>query len=69
MQENIRVGDLVLLKDSDCHRNYWPTGLVERVFPGKDGLVRKLEVKIIKDGKPRIYVRPFTEIVLLCHSE
>lgn len=69
VQENIRVGDLVLLKDSDCHRNYWPTGLVERMFPGKDGLVRKLEVKIIKDGKPRIYVRPITEIVLLCHSE
>lgn len=67
-QDNIQVGDVVLIKDRDAHRNHWPTGLVERVFPSKDGLVRKLEVRVIKDGQSRIYVRPISEIILLCHS-
>lgn len=67
-RDNIQVGDVVLLKDRDAHRNHWPTGLVERVFPSKDGLVRKLEVRVIKDGQSRIYVRPISEIIFLCHS-
>lgn len=45
-----------------------PTGLVERVFPSKDSFVRKLEVRVIKDGQSRIYVRPISEIIFLCHS-
>lgn len=67
-RDNIQVGDVVLLKDSDAHRNHWPTGVAERVFPSKDGLVRKLEVRVIKDGQSRIYVRPISEIIFLCHS-
>jgi hypothetical protein len=63
VRENIQIGDVVLLKDSDSHRNYWTTGLVEQLFPGKDGLVRKLAFRIIKGGKPRVYVRPIREIV------
>ena len=66
--KNIRVGDIILLKDSEAPRNHWPTGLVERVFPSEDGLVRKLEVRIVKDGQPRTYVRPISEIVFLCHA-
>ncbi|XP_061185011.1 uncharacterized protein LOC133193026 [Saccostrea echinata] len=67
--KNIRVGDIILLKDNEAQRNHWPTGLVERVFPSDDGLVRKLEVRIMKDGQLRTYVRPISEIVFLCHSE
>nr|XP_034331661.1 uncharacterized protein LOC117690928 [Crassostrea gigas] len=67
-RDNIQVGDVVLLKDRDAHRNHWPTGFVERVFLSKNGLVRKLEVRVIKDGQSRVYVRPNSEIIVLCHS-
>lgn len=65
---NIRVGNLVLLKDSDSHSKYSPTGLIKQVFPGKYGLIHKLVVKIMRDRKSRVYVRPGTETVLLCYS-
>ena len=68
IRENVQVGDVVLLKDSSLHRNDWPTGLIERTFPSRDGLVRKVEVRTIRDAKPHTYVRPVAEIVVLCHS-
>lgn len=30
------------VKDSDEHRNHWPTGLMEGAPPSKTGLVQKL---------------------------
>lgn len=41
----LRVGDLVLLCDSNIHRSKWPLGRIIRVFPGKDGQVRAAEVQ------------------------
>jgi hypothetical protein len=41
-QENIQEGDLVILKDGDQHRNIWPLGLIEHVFPSDDNLVEAL---------------------------
>jgi hypothetical protein len=66
---NFKEGDVVLLKEQDCNRIYWPLGVITRVFPSGDGIVRKLEVRIIRDGKPVTYVRPITEIVSLCINE
>jgi hypothetical protein len=63
--KNLCVGDVVLLKDELQNRIYWPMGLVTRTFPGSDGKVRKIEVRIIRDGKPTEYVRPVTQVVLL----
>ena len=68
-QENIQEGDLVILKDGDQHRNIWPLGLIEHVFHSDDNLVRKVLVRTIIDGQPRVYVRPITQTVLLCHNE
>ena len=28
-RENVKSGDVVLLRDKGCHRNEWPTGIVE----------------------------------------
>lgn len=45
---NVKVDDVVLLKDPAEHRNNWPTGIIERVFPSDDGLVRKVVVRTIR---------------------
>ncbi|XP_078309619.1 uncharacterized protein LOC144617995 [Crassostrea virginica] len=68
IRDNVQVGDVVLLKDSSLHQNNWPAGLIERTFPSRDGLGRKIEVRTIREAKPQTYVRPVTEIVVLCHS-
>ncbi|VDI17670.1 Hypothetical predicted protein [Mytilus galloprovincialis] len=67
-QENIKEGDTVILKDGDQHRNLWPIGLIEHIFPSKDNLVRKVLVRTIRDGQVRVYVRPITQTVLLCRN-
>ncbi|XP_052694839.1 uncharacterized protein LOC128173163 [Crassostrea angulata] len=67
-QRNISVGDIVLLKDVETHRNNWPLGRITATFPGKDNLVRKVEVRVSKDGKTTSYVRPVTELILLLEN-
>ena len=62
---NLKPGDLVLVKDSSCPRNEWPTGIIEKTFPSQDGNIRKVEVAVIKDNKRLVYVRPVTELVTL----
>ncbi|CAG2211826.1 unnamed protein product [Mytilus edulis] len=68
-EQNVKVGTVVLMKDNNCARNYWPTGIVERVFPSEDGKIRKVELRIIRDGQPVTYVRPISQIVLLVEPE
>ena len=62
---NLKVGDIVLLKDSNIPRYHWPLGKITRVFPGDDGLVRKVEVLTTRDGVKSLYVRPVKEVILL----
>lgn len=66
---NLKEGDVVLLKDQDFSRVYWPMGIIVRVFPSEDGIVRKVKVRVIRDGKHLTYVRPITEIVNLNINE
>ena len=47
---NIQAGDVVLLKNTETHRGRWPLGIVERTFPGSDGLVRKVSTGIVIGG-------------------
>ena len=64
-QANLKVGDIVLMRDKEAHRNAWPMGMVVTVFPGEDDRVRKVEVKTTREGKTSTYIRPVTELVLL----
>ena len=41
----IQEGSLVLIQEDNTPRMKWPMGLVKRVFPGRDGLVRSVEIK------------------------
>ncbi|XP_039866037.1 uncharacterized protein LOC120720426 [Simochromis diagramma] len=62
---NLQQGDVVLLKDPLVKRNQWPMGVIAKVHPSSDGLVRKVEVKVVKDGKAKVYFRPVTDVVIL----
>ena len=62
---NLREGDVVLMKDSQAKRNGWPFGMITKIFPSDDGKVRKIEVKVIRSGEPKLFLRPVTEVVLL----
>ncbi|GFQ80136.1 integrase catalytic domain-containing protein [Trichonephila clavata] len=42
---NLRVNQLVLLKDPNTKPLDWPMGRILEVFPGDDGLVSVVEVK------------------------
>ena len=39
------VGSVVLMEQEGTKRLLWPMGIVTRVFPGKDGVIRTVEVK------------------------
>ena len=62
---NVKEGDVVLLKDSQAHRNEWPMGLVVKTFPSGDNRVRKVEVWTAKDGTPKVFLRLVSEIIVL----
>ncbi|KAH9642865.1 hypothetical protein HF086_009959 [Spodoptera exigua] len=41
----IQLGDLVFIVDPNAPRNVWPRGIIDKVFPGKDGRVRVVQVR------------------------
>ena len=60
-EENIKVGDVVLLCEEVTPRYLWPLGLVVEVKQGRDGLVRSVKVKT----KSTELVRPVSNVVKL----
>ncbi|XP_053685846.1 uncharacterized protein LOC128735386 [Sabethes cyaneus] len=56
----IKVGDLVLVVDENV-RNRWLRGRVVRAFPGKDGVIRRAEVRT----SGGLLKRPATKLALL----
>ena len=45
-RRNLQTGELVLIADDNVPRHQWPIGRVTNVFPGSDGLVRSVEVRV-----------------------
>ncbi len=62
---SLQAGDVVLLKSIQAKRNDWPMGIVLETIPGRDGRVRKVEVKVVKDGSAKVFLRPISDVVLL----
>lgn len=58
---NYEVGDLVLIFYENTPRNQWPLGLVTKVFPGGDGLVKSVQVKT----QSGLYDRSINKLCLL----
>lgn len=57
----IKVGDLVIVCDDDVPRKHWTRGLVEKVFPGKDGQIRRVELRT----NGRNLQRPVSKLAVL----
>lgn len=66
---SIQVDDVVLMKDSQAQRNDWPVGLVVKTLPSKDSMVRKVEVKVVRQGTTKTYIRPISELVFLVSKD
>lgn len=66
---NLKEGDIVLMKDNQVKRNEWPMAVIAKVSPSKDGKVRKVDIRISKDGAQKVLSRPITEVVLLWSPE
>lgn len=64
-QRNMSTGDVVLIRDKELCRNSWPLGLITKAVDSDEGLVWKVIVRVIIDGKPKSYVRPVSELVLV----
>ena len=54
----VKQGALVLIQGEQYNRLTWPLGVVRKVFPGKDNLVRTVEVKTSKG----VLVRPIQRL-------
>ena len=64
-RENISIGDVVLLVDKSMVRGQWKLGIIEDVFPGRDGLVRSVNVRTSAGN----YNRPITKLALQLAKE
>jgi hypothetical protein len=68
-KSNIKVNDVILLKDPAEQRINWPVGIIDRVFPNEDRIVRNVVVQTIRTGNPTFCIRPIHDFVLLIDSE
>ena len=60
---SVAVGDMVLLRDDDMgKRSSWPLAIVTQLFPGRDGKIRTVELKM-NHGGPK--VRPIQRLYKL----
>lgn len=54
----LQVGEMVIIKDDEQKRGYYPIGIIVKVFPGEDGQVRAVEVKTARG----VFVRPAVKV-------
>ncbi|UYV73020.1 hypothetical protein LAZ67_10001579 [Cordylochernes scorpioides] len=59
---NLKVGDLVLVKDIPLPSMQWSLGRITKVSPGADGIVRVVE---LQTEKQHHLIRPISKIALL----
>ena len=76
-RRNLRVGDVVMIKDTNLPRNEWQPARVATVYPSTDGQVRKVQVALAdacldkrgrRSGPTRYLERPVQKLVLLVPS-
>ena len=44
--DNIQVGDVVVVIDPYAARGEWKVGRIKQIYPGPDGLVRVVDVRV-----------------------
>ena len=63
---NFAVDDVVLLKEPNVSRQQWPMARIIKTFPGEDGLVRSVELKL--PSSANALKRPIQKLVLLVEA-
>ena len=63
-RENLNIGDLVLKLDS-TPRSQWKMAIVVNIYPGKDNLARKVQIKTAKG----FFERPIYKLCLIATKE
>lgn len=61
VQNNIKLGEVILLKEDPLPPGKWQMGRIEEIHPGKDGLTRVVTVRT----KDRLLKRPVTKLCRL----
>ena len=46
---SLREGDVVIIKSDERNRAKWPLGIVEKLYKGRDGMIRAVR---LRTGKP-----------------
>ncbi|XP_041448563.1 uncharacterized protein LOC121404049 [Drosophila obscura] len=67
--EPIRQGDVVFICDPALPRREWRKGIVEEVYKGVDGVIRRASVRVNDCGLSRIMMRPVSKLAVLDLSE
>ncbi|CAI5694724.1 unnamed protein product [Oreochromis niloticus] len=76
-RRNLKVGDIVIERMDDLPRNEWRLARVEDTVADKDGLVRKVKIRLGDQkmkregqcsGKPSIVERPIQKLILLLEA-
>lgn len=57
--KNITISDIVVVREDGTVPSFWPLAKVTQTYPGKDGLVRIVDVKTSKG----IYKHPVTKVI------
>ena len=63
--EPVKVGDLVIIVEDGTPRDAWIRGIITKVNPGRDGVIRDVEVKTNRG----IYRRPVVKVIVLDVNE
>lgn len=62
---SIKVGDVVIMEVENKKRINWPLARVTQTFPGSDGVVRSVKVRVVKGGKRAEFERPIQRLYML----
>ena len=64
---NLKIGDIVLVRDDDIPRAQWPLARITQTFPSDDGLVRSVELTTASCKSP--FKRPIQKLILLLEGQ
>ena len=77
-RRNVRVDDVVIVKDEGLPRNQWRLARVVETYPGDDALVRKVKLLVAdssldrcgkRSKSPEYLDRPVQKLVLFVTSD
>ena len=76
IKNNVKIGDIVLIIEDNTPPTHWPLAKIISLHPNKDGLVRKVSLRVCVGGKENLsntkksiktteLIRPVTKLVYL----